>query len=277
MEKHPSCENIGASKSSQCVVRIQQTAEIFRKYWRKMNTKDILRDKLVVHNPFMGMELVKDWNHDEITPSHSRHSLVIQPVASTDLLVWCNFLAQLSKITLSIWVFPKTGVPQNGWFIVENSIKMDDLGVPLFSETSIYYLVVWIQFETFPKSAKLDQIGSSSPKITLEHSKTFQKHHLWKYNHTQCMHILTNPPLIWTLWVIPRVLTVLIWQAPEFGNKFDSLYASTGLNTPTPQPPHPCAKWRTISPRAYFCIASAHGWAVPNTPGAVIDYWCYLR
>ena len=34
-------------------------------------------------------------------------------------------------------VFPKIGVPQNGWFIVENIIKMDDLGVPLFSETSI--------------------------------------------------------------------------------------------------------------------------------------------
>ena len=37
-----------------------------------------------------------------------------------------------------IWVFPTIGVPQNGWFLMEIPIKLDDLGVPPFSETSIF-------------------------------------------------------------------------------------------------------------------------------------------
>ena len=54
----------------------------------------------------------------------------------------CNCIYRLYILyiilNIYIWVFPKIGVPQNGWCIVENPIKMDDLGVPLFLETSIY-------------------------------------------------------------------------------------------------------------------------------------------
>ncbi len=45
----------------------------------------------------------------------------------------------LSVYKEEIWVFPKIRVPQNAWFIMENPIKVDDLVVPLFSQTSIYF------------------------------------------------------------------------------------------------------------------------------------------
>ena len=37
--------------------------------------------------------------------------------------------------------FHKWGVSQNGWFIRENPSKVDDLGVPLFQETSIHIYI----------------------------------------------------------------------------------------------------------------------------------------
>ena len=51
----------------------------------------------------------------------------------------------LMKLPTSIWVFPKIGVPQNRWFIMENPIKMDDLrGTTIFG--NIHLLAqVWKQ------------------------------------------------------------------------------------------------------------------------------------
>ena len=40
-----------------------------------------------------------------------------------------------TDIYMHIWMFPKIGVSQNGWFIMENPIKMDDLGATIFGNT----------------------------------------------------------------------------------------------------------------------------------------------
>ena len=53
---------------------------------------------------------------------------------------WMIRVAHKKSPMIHIWMFPKIGIPQNGWFIMENPIKMDDLGLPLFLEPPIWFM-----------------------------------------------------------------------------------------------------------------------------------------
>ena len=64
--------------------------------------------------------------------ANSSHQNKENHLNQTSIVRFQPFVLQRVK-----WMFPKIGVPQNGWFFSWKTllIKMDDLGVPLFLET----------------------------------------------------------------------------------------------------------------------------------------------
>ena len=77
------------------------------------------------------------------------------------------------------WGAPKLGVPQNGWFKGEDPIKMDDLGVPPFMETLIFFWekIVVSQWHGYPFEHAISQFETIpypyAPCMYMEYVPTF--------------------------------------------------------------------------------------------------------
>ena len=76
-------------------------------------------------------------------------------------LAVCTFRTSYYRVSRR-WGFPELGVRQKWWFIMENSVKMDDGGTPISGN-----LLLWGGFQDgTPNHPKLDQFGIESDPVT---------------------------------------------------------------------------------------------------------------
>ena len=80
-----------------------------------------------IHGQLMTFDCLVVYHHDTLSVCDSRRRHVLARITSELALSILR-----NSIIPTTYVFPKIGVPQNGWFTMDNPIKMDDLGVPYF-------------------------------------------------------------------------------------------------------------------------------------------------